>query len=80
MIRWLLNLNRMINVFRVLFIAAVFGVTVPLYSQPGDEIAAEIWNFTMSFPKADIAQTMWNACEDEHDFVENFERFLPEGV
>lgn len=53
---------------------------MPLYSQPGDEVAAEIWNFTMSFPKADIAQTMWNACEDEHDFVENFERFLPEGI
>ena len=34
----------------------------------------------MSSDKADIAQAVWNACEDGHDFVENFEQFLPEGT
>ena len=80
MTRWLLNPGRMINAFRILFIAAVFVATVPLYGKLADGIATEIWDFTMSFDKTDIARVVWNACEDEHGFVENFEQFLPEGT
>ena len=77
---WLLNRERISNTFHVLFVAAVFVTTVPLNGQPADEIATEIWNFTMSFDRADIARVVWNACEDEHGFVKNFEQFLPEGT
>lgn len=77
---WLLNPGRIISTFRALSFAAVLGAILPLKGQPSDEIATEIWNFTMSFDKADIAQVVWNASEgqSEYDFVENFEQFLPE--
>ena len=79
---WLLNRERISNTFHVLFVAAVFVTTVPLNGQPADEIAAEIWDFTMSSDKADIARVIWNTSEgqSEYDFVENFEQFLPEGA
>ena len=82
MTEWLSNRIRMISAFRILFIAAVFVSTVPLNGQPADEIATEIWNFTMSFDRAHIAQVVWNASEgqNEYDFSENFEQFLPEGT
>ena len=77
---WLLNSWRVISIFRVFAVAAGLGATVPLVGQPVDEIAEEIWGFTMSFSKENLAQAVWNAFEEPQNSVGSFEQFLPEGV